>query len=85
MIEITKTVEIWNPNTLRNDKYNTYQIEGIGHITISEFEELNNEQIKAYAEYRKACYEVEINSLKVKMMEINRVLVSMGLCDPNEE
>jgi C-terminal processing protease CtpA/Prc len=79
MIEITKTVEIWNPNTLRNDKYNTYQIEGIGHITISEFEELNNEQIKAYAQYRKACLEGEIIDLREKIKEIDQVLVSMGL------
>lgn len=71
---IVNVNKIWNPTTKINDVYITVAIGKIGCITISQFQDITDEQISAYAEYKKDCIKQQIEGLHEQLNDIGESL-----------
>lgn len=70
---------ISNPTTKLNDVYLTVAIGKIGCITVSQYEDITDEMIKAHAEYRRECIKVDIENLKEQLKNIDESLEELGI------
>lgn len=71
---ITASETIYNPNTQKRDTYITIEIPELGKMGINARDDVTNERLRAFAEYRKECIKLDMEILQEKLDKINRYL-----------
>lgn len=72
--KITASERIYNPNTQKRDTYITIEIHELGKMGINASDDVSDERLRAFAEYRKECIKLDMEILQEKMDKINRYL-----------